>query len=161
MHLNVRGLRIFMSYKPPIVYCLKCFSKTKNKKSKVTLPITHVLSAKTFPGHLILRVLLLLLFVGLLIYLVFPLFFWLIFGESASADRISEKPTTILIADLLPLLLGIVVCFYQFIRKSRKGEASKAKSYLLAGLVLLMVYPFRMPIINAAIEACLYISDRL
>jgi hypothetical protein len=107
------------------------------------------------------RVLLILLFVGLLIWFVFPMLFWFMFGEGASADRISQRPLSIFLGDFLPIIIGIAICFYQLVKKSKLGELSKAKSYFVAGLILLVVYPFRVPIINSVIEVCTYVSDQL
>ena len=141
--------------------CKQFKSGSKTNTNSLTFSLRHIITARTSFGHTIIRVLLLLFSVGLLIYLVFPLLFWFMFGEGASADRISQKSVSILLADFLPFVIGIAICSYQLIRKAKLGDLSKAKSYFIAGLTLLVVYPFREPIINAVIETCLFISDRL
>lgn len=120
----------------------------------------EIFKSKIIFGHLLLRISIVFLFVGLIIYLFFPLLYFFIFGEG-STNHISEKVTLFeFISDVLPLFIGLLICLFKIKRNYKTNQLKKAKSYLVTAILLVLLYPFRIFFIDHVINSCLYISNK-
>ncbi|GAB3873102.1 hypothetical protein GCM10028824_24310 [Hymenobacter segetis] len=117
----------------------------------------NALSVRVSLGHLTIVFLLVTMSVGILIYAVFPLTFWVFFGEGEIALKTYHIPAVNFVYECRPLLLGVAFCFFKYMQK-RSNNMPKAKSYLIVGVALLLLYPFRLALIGFVIDMCLSVT---
>jgi hypothetical protein len=115
--------------------------------------INTVIKSKTLYGHFIVHLVFILFTCGLIIYAIIPLIFWSLFGEGAAADKYSNTPLVQFIWTIGPLFLCCFLCLTLFRQEIRLKKFSKAKSYLLSTLILLLLYPFRITILDIIVNA--------
>ena len=80
--------------------------------------------------------------------LVIPIVYWLAFGEGAESARIESLPINIFIGNWGALILVLAGSTIALIFNSRRQNFSHAKSYLLAIVVVFVLYLFRLQIEN-------------
>ena len=114
--------------------------------------ISGILLSKTLWGHMILRVFLLLVFVGLIIWVALPLFYFMWFGSGSGGDQYLASKAATILEILIPLFLGTGTAIFLLRRKVREHCLPKAKSYAIAVVVILLAYPFRIALIDAVIR---------
>lgn len=85
------------------------------------------------------------LFLGILLLLILiEIFaFWGIYGEGATASRVSELWHVDLIFNYLPILLVGGFLVYRIIKEYRKKEYVKFKTYLITLLILIFLFSIR------------------
>ena len=86
--------------------------------------------------HLLLRLLLFGVLTSIIMYLLFPIFFWSMYGEGASASKISNtifvKVSWFLSACILltPITITKILTYW------KKGELEKAKEYVFISMFI-------------------------
>jgi len=123
------------------------------------IDIKSILTAKISYGHLIFLTISIWIFIGLLTYLVLPLFFWAFWGAGASSSHILDLPLSEFIFTTIPFVFGIVIIGIGTYRNVKKKNLSKVKSFAIVGLSLLIFYPWRTEILDFVILICRTISD--
>jgi TRAP-type C4-dicarboxylate transport system permease small subunit len=107
-----------------------------------------LLSSKTLYIHLIIRVILFCLFVGACFIFLIPLIYWAIVGEGSVGDGITSSPLNTFIINYLALIIGIVLAAVIFYLHIKNNNFSKAKSYVIAGAFVILIYPFKEKILD-------------
>ncbi|MDB5269347.1 MAG: hypothetical protein JWP58_2387 [Hymenobacter sp.] len=79
------------------------------------------------------------------------------FGEGEIASKTYHIPAVNFVYEFLPLVLGVAFCFFKYTQK-RSNNMPKAKSYLIVGVALLLLYPFRLALTGFVIGMCLSIT---
>lgn len=77
-----------------------------------------------------------------------PFVFWNIYGSGTSADRIGELPIMIFVGEWLALIIALLFLSFGFYRNRAKHNLPNGKSYLLASILLVLLYLLRGPILN-------------
>lgn len=124
----------------------------KQQKNRRMTDLKSILNSKTLIGHLLLRLLTMWILIGLTIYLIFPLAFFFAYGSGATADRMIDLPISKIIVAMSPFLIGLAIVVSGLLKNEKKHNLSKAKSYIIIGLSLLILYPIRMQILDVVIN---------
>jgi hypothetical protein len=98
--------------------------------------------------HFSLVVIATVLLCGFLYVFVIPIAYWLAFGEGAEFARIESLPINIFIGNWGALILVLASSTIALIFNALRQNFSHAKSYLLAILVVFVLYLFRLQIEN-------------
>jgi hypothetical protein len=114
--------------------------------------IKYILGTQTNYFHLGSRLTLILIFTGALIYAGLPILFWILFGEGATADHISQMTIVGLIYMFGPLIIDFGFIGWRLKINSKKKMFRKMKSYLIILIVLIVLYPIRYSLIEAVYE---------
>jgi len=114
--------------------------------------LDNIFRAKTHWRHLLIRVLLLLIFVGLIIWVALPLIYFALFGSGSGGDRYYSTRISYVIEAIVPLLFGLATSISYSFWHMQNARFSKSKSYAIAAVILLLIYPIRMVIIDAVIR---------
>lgn len=85
----------------------------------------------------------LLIAITLLLYLIEIFVFWGIYGEGATASRISELWYADLILNFSPIVIVGGFLIYKIWSSSKKEEYVKYKAYLITVLILIIVYALK------------------
>ena len=92
------------------------------------------------------------LFTSFLYVLLIPLTYWMLFGEGETGSNIMDRPINSFILEYgaLIIILGIygVLIFLTY----RGNKIPKMKSYVLSGIIVSIMYIFRLEIGNFIIE---------
>ncbi len=98
--------------------------------------IKTILASETKYEHLIWRLLYIWLLTFLLFVFVMPVIYWLTFGDSATNNYRTD-----LIMVWFPLFFGVLITSVGIQKNIRRSNLSNAKSYLIVGLSLVVIYP--------------------
>ena len=74
--------------------------------------------------------------------------FWLIFGEGAESDRISDLWYVDLILEYFPLVLVLALLAYKVYCRFRAGEIVSAKANFFVIFLILPLYLLRFQVMN-------------
>jgi uncharacterized BrkB/YihY/UPF0761 family membrane protein len=107
--------------------------------------IREILNAKIPVLHFMLVLVLLFLLFSILYFLIIPIFYWITFGEGEAATQIASLPFNTFILNWAALIVVVIICFAELIRNAKR-DISKAKSYLLNGLIITGLYFLRFEI---------------
>ncbi|RWY57244.1 hypothetical protein [Mucilaginibacter gilvus] len=110
--------------------------------------INKLISSKTLYPHLLIRVVVFCLFVGVSYIFLVPLIYWAIVGEGSVGDGITSTPLNTFLINYLALIIGIILAAVFGYLHLKSGEFSKAKSYVIAGAFVILIYFFKEPIFN-------------
>ncbi|POY34637.1 hypothetical protein C3K47_19305 [Solitalea longa] len=72
----------------------------------------------------------------------------MVFGSGRESERIDGLPISVFITNWFPLIFLTLLMLVGFVKNLRTNQISKAKSYVLIGLISLIIYPFRLPILD-------------
>ena len=109
--------------------------------------------------HLISRLILVLFVLGLLDYLIIPIIYWGIFGGSAGADRLRENWLVEILIFLTPLLFLGSILIMRYKSNQRHYRLIKARSYIVIGILLLLIYPFKQYLLLQCLNLWFLIFD--
>lgn len=84
--------------------------------------------------------------------LIIPIIFWMSLGESAESDRLASLPLNMFIGEWGALVFTILLCVIFILINFKKLNFRRAKSYLLTGVIILILYLFRVHIGGFLIE---------
>jgi len=76
----------------------------------------------------------------------------MLFGEGERSNQISQLPISRFIEISGPLFFGLLLLVAKAANHIRRHNFSKAKSYLLAGILLAAIYPFRLQLVYVVIR---------
>jgi len=107
--------------------------------------IREIFNAKISVVYFLLVLVCLFLLCSILYILIIPIFYWIAFGEGESAAHIESLPFNTFILNWASLIVVVIITFTEFIRNSKR-DLSKAKSYLLNGIIITCLYLFRFEI---------------
>ena len=110
--------------------------------------VKHIVTSDIRWWHLVFILFAVALATTFLYIFLIPLIFWSVYGSGASADRIEKLPTMIFVGEWLPLIIALLFLGFGFYRNIAKHSLSNAKSYLLASILLILLYLLRIPILN-------------
>jgi Sec-independent protein secretion pathway component TatC len=111
--------------------------------------IKSIFVTKTLYGHLLIRLVLFCVGAGVAYIFVIPLIFWSILGEGAGGDRIAEEPLNAFLFQYGALIIALLIIAILTGLNIKKTDFSKAKSYIIVGIVLIMLYLFKEAILDA------------
>lgn len=107
--------------------------------------IREILNAKLPVVHFLLVLVLLFLLGSILYMLIIPIFYWMAFGEGESAAQIEKLPLNRFILNWASLIVVLIIAILGLFRNSSRN-LSKAKSYLVNGVIITCLYLFRFEI---------------
>ena len=107
--------------------------------------IRRIFNAEILLVHFLLKFLLLFLLSSSLYILIIPLFYWFSFGEGETATRIANLPLNAFTLNWAALIVVLIITF-SGIKRNVNRDLSKAKSYLLTGIIITGLYFFRFEI---------------
>lgn len=119
---------------------------------KIPDKINEVIKSKILIWHFSTVFITAFLICSLLYELIIPIIFWMILGESSESDRIASLSFNMFIGEWGALILTILLCIIFTIISLEKLSFQKAKSYLLTGVMISILYLFRIPIGDFLIE---------
>ncbi|GEO02523.1 hypothetical protein AAE02nite_01870 [Adhaeribacter aerolatus] len=108
--------------------------------------VREILNAKTPLIHFLLILVLSFLLCSSLYILIIPIFYWFSFGEGESAARIASLPLNTFILNWAALIVVLIITFGRLKTNVKRDNLSKAKSYLLTGIIITGLYFFRLVI---------------
>lgn len=108
--------------------------------------IRETLRAKTLIVHFFIVLITALTTCSLLYVFVIPVLYWMAFGEGEASERIESLPVNIFIEDWGALIVVLAACAIGMCWQVNKDSYSRAKSFLLAGILLVLIYLFRSQI---------------
>jgi len=91
--------------------------------------------------------------------LIIPIVFWMALGESAESDRIASLPLNMFMEEWAALILTILLCAIFTLINLKKLNFQRAKSYLLATVIISILYLFRTHIGDFLFEVSLVIVN--
>ena len=103
------------------------------------IPLVHFLLV------LVLSFLLSFLLCSSLYIFIIPIFYWFYFGEGETAARIVSLQFNNFILNWAALIVVVIITFRGLLRNVKR-DLSKAKSYLLTGIIITGLYFFRFVI---------------
>ena len=86
--------------------------------------------------HLLLRLFLFGVLTVIIMYIMFPICFWLMYGEGASADRISNTIFSKILWFLSPSIVLIPFTINQILNNYKRGEMEKSKEYVYVSIFI-------------------------
>ncbi|WP_133228580.1 hypothetical protein [Sphingobacterium corticibacter] len=92
------------------------------------------------------------LFTSLLYILIIPLAYWGLFGEGEAAANIMDRPLNSFILEFCALTLTLCIYAALAFMSFRNEKFNKAKSYILAVILIFVIYMFRFEVGNALID---------
>lgn len=111
----------------------------------MTADLKELMKARLPVVHFVCVSILGLVLVSLSYVFFIPLIYWFLYGEGEASVRIAEQPINIFLQEWGGLVIALLLCGILLFRAFRL-RPEKAKSYLLAGGLLLFTYPFRQEI---------------
>lgn len=108
--------------------------------------IKKALSAKTLAVHFLIVFITALVICSLLYVFVIPVLYWMSFGEGAESERIESLPVNIFIGNWGALIVVLLACVTGIYFQLNRNLYSQAKSFLLTGILLIVIYLFRFQI---------------
>lgn len=102
--------------------------------------------------HFLLTFLLGFILTAFIYILLIPLTYWGLFGEGEMASRITDRPLNSFINEFGALTLVLCICGILAFLTYKKGKTSKTKSYVLTGILISIMFIFRVEIGNFIIE---------
>ncbi len=112
----------------------------------------ETLRAKTLTVHFFIVFITALIICSLLYVFVIPVVYWMSFGEGAVSEQIESLPVNIFIGNWGALIVVLVACAIGMYWQLNKNLYSRAKSFLLVGILLAVIYLFRVQIGNLVIS---------
>ena len=104
--------------------------------------------AKISYSHLLCSTLIGFCFTAFLYIIVIPLAYFFLYGSGASSSRIVERPLHHFILEWGALCLLITVLVVIAINAVRSSKIEKARAYVLAAILLTILYLFRLSVGN-------------
>lgn len=117
-----------------------------------THPIKEIINSETKWAHFILF-LSIAVVLSIFIYILgIPLIYFFMYGSGEGAGSVSDLPLSTFIFEWGSLLIVLAISALGFFRHSHKQDASRAKSYLLAAVIVTILYLLRKPILDVAFD---------
>lgn len=114
--------------------------------------LTQILNSKLELKHFLLTFLLGFVLTSFIYILVIPLTYWGLFGEGQIASRVMDKPLNSFIIEFGALTLVLVICGILAFMTYKNGRISKTKSFILTGILISVLFMFRVELGNFIIE---------
>jgi ABC-type Fe3+ transport system permease subunit len=114
--------------------------------------LTHTHDGKLNWKHFLLTLLLGFTLTSFTYILLIPLTYWGLYGEGEMASRIIDRPFNSFIIEFGALTLALCICGILAFLSYRKRKISKTKSYVLTGVLLSIMFIFRLEIGDFIIE---------
>jgi hypothetical protein len=105
--------------------------------------IEYIIASKTRWQKFLFLLFIEVLLAEFLYILVIPLIFWSIYGPSGTSHRIGSLPASVYVGRFAPLLVVLFISACGFHISKRKHDLGTAKSHLLAGLALIVLFLLR------------------
>jgi succinate dehydrogenase hydrophobic anchor subunit len=112
----------------------------------MTTRFQEIFKARLHLTHFLLSLLTGLVLLPFLYFFLIPLTYWFIYGEGEVAAKVVEQPANVFLQDWGALIIAVFFYFIGLFNALRFSRPSKAKSYALVGLILIVIYPFRREI---------------
>lgn len=124
----------------------------KNDSTKMNGSLTQIGNSKLEWKHFLMTFLLGFILTSFIYILLIPLTYWGLFGEGEIASRIENRPLNSFIIEFGALTLVLCICVILALLTYKKGKISKTKSYILTGILISIMFIFRVEIGNFIIE---------
>lgn len=121
------------------------------KALKAPNKINELIRSKVLVWHFLLVFVCAFFICSLFYWLIIPIIFWMILGESAESDRIASLPFNMFIGEWSTLILIIFLSIVFILINLKRLNYQKAKSYLLTGIIISILYLFSYQIANLLI----------
>ena len=114
--------------------------------------LTKILACKLEWKHFLITLLLGFIVTSFIYILLIPLIYWGLFGEGEMASRIMAIPLNSFIIEFGALPLILFICGILALLSFQNEKISKTKSYILTGILISIMFTFRIEIGDFIIE---------
>ena len=114
--------------------------------------LTQILNSRLEWKHFLLTFILGFILTSFIYILLIPLTYWSLYGEGETALKIMDTPLNSFIIDFGTLTFVLLICGILAFLTFRKGKASKSKSFILTGILISVMFMFRIEMGNFIID---------